>query len=322
MNILLLGGAGFIGTNFSLEAINLNYLNMLTIVESLDDRFNSITVNLPLNDSRVSFIKGSILDQTLMNELVLNQDCIINLAAQTSHIYPMQHPLEDAQINILGNLCVLEAVRNHNPRALFVYTSTSTVVGSSPDKVITENNEKWALDIYSSNKGTAENHCNIYSQVYGLKILVLRFANLYGTYGKKEPAFGFINHFISQISMGNKITIYSPGSQLRNVMHVRDAVNCIKNSLHFKSLFNGTPFFAASNEHLTVLEIANLIVEVFQRGSIDILNWPEERKKIEVGNVQISCEKLRSASGWQPIIKFIDGLKMVKTEIENTVKKL
>src|SRR5207253_9847598 len=132
-------------------------------------------------------------------------------------------PLFDAEVNCLGNLKFLDSVRLLNKKAVVVYTSSSTVIGKAVGDVVDETHGEKPLDIYSANKGVAEKYYRIYNRVHDLKTIVLRFANLYGPYGKGHPDFGFVNYFIHLAWNDQEIKLFGSGAQSRNVMFVEDA---------------------------------------------------------------------------------------------------
>ena len=196
MNILILGGAGFIGTNLVKMSLQKGK-HHLTVVDSLDPLFKSNLNNLKKDLNKITFIKGDIRNKKLMAKIVKNQEAIINCAAQTSHPLSLKNPLVDVEINCLGTLTVLEAIKEYNPAAKFIYVSSSTLIGKAVSETVDEKHSERPLDIYSANKGVAEKYCYIYHRVYGLKTVSLRFSNVYGPYGKNSPDFGFINYFIN-----------------------------------------------------------------------------------------------------------------------------
>ena len=173
------------------------------------------------------------------------------------------------------------------------------------------------MDIYSANKGVAEKYHYIYNRVYDLNTLVLRFANLYGPYGKGYPEFGFINYFISLANADKEITIYGDGKQTRNVMYVEDAVDLLYQCIFHKEIF-GDVYFAAHREHYSILEIAKEIVSVFGRGKIVKVDWPDMRRRIEINNVIISGAKLFYEIKWEPKYVLREGLVKTKEIIESS----
>jgi len=226
MNILILGGAGFFGANLVRRCL-LDSKNRVTVVDSLDPRLKSSLESLREVRHSIRFIKGDIRDSALMEDLVKSQDVVLNCAGQTSHPISLSDPLFDAEINCTGNLRVLEAVRKCNKSARVIYTSSSTVIGKAVGDIVTESHSEYPLDIYSANKCVVEKYYYIYHKVHGLKTLSLRFANLYGPYGKGHPEFGFINYFIWLAANNREITIFGDGSQTRNVMYVEDAADLV-----------------------------------------------------------------------------------------------
>ena len=283
----------------------------MTVLDSLEPRLRATTDNLREVWEQIRFVRGSMTDEPLMAEVIQGQDVIFNCAAQSSHPLSLQDPLFDAEVNCLGNLKFLDSVRLLNKKAVVVYTSSSTVIGKAVGDVVDETHGEKPLDIYSANKGVAEKYYRIYNRVHDLKTIVLRFANLYGPYGKGHPEFGFVNYFIHQAWEGQEIKLFGGGEQTRNVLYVKDAADILYQAAQNEQLI-GETYFAVHDEHLSVLAIAQQIVSVLGRGFVTHVEWPEERRRIEIDRVQISAARLRAITGWRPRYTFVQGLTETK----------
>lgn len=316
MNILVLGGAGFLGAHLVRRCLA-EPGNHVTVLDSLEPHLHATTAHLSEVWDKIRFIRGSMADEPLIAEVVQGQDIIFNCAAQTSHPLSIQNPLFDAEINCLGNLKLLEAIRLLNKRAVVVYTSSSTVIGKAVGDVIDEQHDEKPLDIYSANKGVAEKYYRIYHRVHDLRTVVLRFANLYGPYGKGYAEFGFLNYFIQLAWNDQEIKVFGSGNQTRNVLYAADAADILYIAAQNEQLV-GETYFAAHEQHLSVLEIAHEIVRVFGRGKVTHIEWPEERRRIEVDRVYISSARLRQITQWYPQYSFEQGLLKTKAILEGT----
>lgn len=310
MKVLIVGGAGFLGNNL-VRRFLVSKANAVRVVDSLEPRLKSdISLLKPvLND--IEFVKGDMRDLKLMKKLVAKAELIVNCAAQTSHPLSLEDPLFDVELNCRGNLNLLEAIKEVNPKAKVIYVSSSTVIGRAEMKVVDERHGEMARDIYSANKGVAEKYYFIYNQVYGIPTLVLRFANLYGPFGKGSPDFGFINYFIHLAHAGKEIPLYGAGKQSRNVMYAEDASDLIYECSRKPAVF-GDIYFAVHREHYTVEKIAQSIVNVFNRGKVKQVPWSNVRKRIEIGDVEFSGAKLYYKLKWEPKYNLRAGLKKTK----------
>ncbi len=314
MNALVIGGAGFLGANL-VRRLLAEPDASVTVLDFLDPFLKSSIENLRDVWGRIRFVRGDMADDPLIAELVRDKSVIFNCAAQTSHPLSLQDPLRDAEINCIGTLKVLEAVRQLNPKAVVVYTSSSTVIGRAEGDLVDEKHGERPLDIYSANKGVAEKYHRIYHRVHDLKTVVLRFANLYGPYGKGFPEFGFLNYFIHLAWSGKTIDVFGAGGQTRNVLYVEDAVEAMLAAAREPKLY-GEAWFAAHEQHLSVIEIAREIVRVLERGAVNQVEWPETRKRIEIDSVRISSEALRSVMAWRPRYSFAEGLERTRRVLE------
>jgi len=314
MNILVIGGAGFLGANLVRRCLA-EPGNEVTVLDTLDPMLKATTANLRPVWDKIKFVRGDMGDEPLIADVVQGKDVIFNCAAQTSHPLSLQNPIHDAQINCVGNLRLLEAIRLLNPKAVVVYTSSSTVIGRAVGDFIDENHGERPLDIYSANKGAAEKYYRIYHRVHDLKTITLRFANLYGPYGKGYPEFGFVNYFINLAHADQEITVYGEGKQRRNLLYAEDAAEALYQAAQNPKLY-GEAFFAAHDEHVSVIDIATQIVKTFGRGKLSHIEWPEQRKRIEVDDVRISSELLRGLSSWRPRYSFLEGLERTREIME------
>ena len=314
MKVLITGGAGFLGSNLVRRCLADSSCRV-TVLDSLDPLFHSTTQNLQEVWSQIRFIRGDIRNETLLAEVVQDQDVIFHCAAQTSHALSIQYPLLDAEINCLGSLKLLEAIRFLNPDAVVVYSSSSTVIGKKLTEIADEEHPERPLEIYSANKGVAEKYFHIYHTHYDLKTIVLRFANLYGPFGKGYSQFGFMNYFIHLAWKNQQINIFGDGNQTRNVMFVDDVTDLLWRAAQEPRLV-GETYLATAPQLLTVREIGETIVKVFQRGRVRQVEWPEKRRRIEIGHVNLSSAKLSASISWEPHYELTPGLLRTKAVLE------
>lgn len=315
MKVLIAGGAGFLGANLVRHCLARPGVDV-TVLDSLESRLYATTDNLKAVWQRVRFIRGSLLDDTAVAAAVQGMDLVLNCAAQTSHPLSIQQPLYDAELNCLGNLKLLENLRQLNRGAVVVYASSSTVIGKAAGEIVDETHGEKPLDIYSANKAVAEKYYRIYHRVHDMKTVAVRFPNLYGPYGKGRPEFGFVNYFADLARRGEEIRIFGEGRQTRNVLYAEDAAEAMWLAGRTPGLF-GETWFAAHEEHMSVADIAAGIVRVIGRGSVTHVPWPDERRRIEVDAVQISSERFRESSGWAPRHSFEQGLRRMKAVWED-----
>ena len=316
MNTLVIGGAGFLGSNLVRACLD-EPDTTVTVLDSLDPRFLSTRASLQGLENDLRFIQGSLLDEALLADLVQGQDIIYNCAAQTSHPLSIREPLLDVQINCAGNVLLLETVRRTNPRAIVVYPSSSTVIGKALMEIVDEDHWERPLEIYSANKSAAEKYYHIYHTAHGLRTAVIRFAKLYGPAGKNSPDFGFINYFIAQAAAGNPLRVFGDGRQMRNVMYVADAVGALQAAAERCDDLSGQSWFATGDEHVRVLEIAEAIAAKFAAPSVERIPWPPERQVIEIEDVRFSSARFRALTGWRPNISFAQGLAQTRASMES-----
>tara|TARA_Y100000310_G_scaffold161855_2_gene161793 strand:- start:4452 stop:5399 length:948 start_codon:yes stop_codon:yes gene_type:complete len=305
MNVLILGGAGFLGSNLTRYCLEQGA--EVTVIDSLEEQLHATTDNLPLDEIEFVHEDMAYLDQT-GHEYVKWADVIFNCAAQSSHPLSMMNPFYDVSLNCIAVLSVLQAVKIFSPETPVIYTSSTTTVGSRYGVIHNETYPEHPLDIYSANKLVAEKYHHIYNKAYGLKTVCLRFPNLYGPYGKGYPQFGFINYFISLAKEGKDIPIFGMGMQARNVMYVEDTCSALWRTYDVREKLQDDLYFATSNVTAPVLFVALKIQEVFG-GSVVHMPWPKEREAIEIGGVQYHSKRFQRETKWSPKYDLDEGLR-------------
>ena len=231
-NILVTGSSGFIGTALIIRL--LNELTSSTII-SLDSMNNYYDVSLKnwrleqiektviTSRSKHIFIKGSVSNKTLINQLFNNYhfSIVVNLAAQAGVRYSIDHPDAYIESNILGFYNILEACR-HNPVEHLVYASSSSVYGRNNEiPFFTDNNTDNPVSLYAATKKSDELLAHAYSTLYNIPTTGLRFFTVYGPAGRPDMAyFGFTN----KLREGKTIQIFNYGNCLRDFTFVDDIV--------------------------------------------------------------------------------------------------
>ncbi len=263
---------------------------------------------------------GDILNFDELIKSIVGQDIVFNCAASTSHPFSMKEPWIDLDVNCRGVINLLEAARRFNREAKFIHIGTSTQIGRLHYNPADENHPEFPTDIYSANKSVSEKYVLLYGNAYSIPATVVRFANIFGPRASiHSPDFTFVNYFIGLAMQNKSITVYKPGRQLRNVTYVDDAVTALIMSALSRET-DGKVYFAVSSEHLSVADIASKITEVVG-GKLNLVDWPPERKSVEIGDAVISNKKITDTLGWKPAYNFVDGLAETKKYYANCIKE-
>jgi len=240
MNILITGGAGFIGINSTLF-FSKNKNNRIFILDDLSKKGSENNLKLVEDLENVTFYKGNIKDKEILNKVFENTiDVVLHLAAQTAVTTSVTNPQLDFDSNILGTFNLLETIRTKSPNTHIIYSSTNKVYGDLDDVELVETekrydfkenivgvNETARLDFYSPygcSKGAAEQYILDYGRIYNIKSTTLRQSCIYGIYQNGTEDQGWIAWFMKAFLSNQDITIYGNGKQVRDALYVDDLV--------------------------------------------------------------------------------------------------
>lgn len=240
MNILITGGAGFIGINSTIF-FSKDKKNKIFILDDLSKKGSENNLKLVEGLENVIFYKGNIKDKEILNKVFENTiDVVLHLAAQTAVTTSVTNPQLDFDSNILGTFNLLETIRTKSPNTHIIYSSTNKVYGDLDDVELVETekrydfkenivgvNETARLDFYSPygcSKGAAEQYILDYGRIYNIKSTTLRQSCIYGVYQNGTEDQGWIAWFMKAFLSNQDITIYGNGKQVRDALYVDDLV--------------------------------------------------------------------------------------------------
>jgi len=304
---MITGGLGFIGSNLAHKLVELG-ANVL-LVDSLIPDYGGNLFNIAGIRDKVKVNIADVRDENAMNYLVRDQNYIFNLAGQVSHIDSMNDPYTDLEINCRSQLSILEACRKSNPTVKIVFAGTRQQYGKPQYLPVDEKHLMCPTDVNGINKMAGEWYHIVYNNVYGIRATSLRLTNTYGPRQlMKHNRQGFIGWFIRQAIDGKEIQIYGDGQQVRDLTYVDDVVDAfLRAAANDKT--NGEVFNLGGLEPINLLELTQMLLEITGTGSYRLVPFPEEKKKIDIGDVYCDYTKVKKVLGWEPQVSLREGLK-------------
>jgi len=305
--VLVTGGLGFIGSNLARALVTLDADVLIVdalVPDSGGDLFNVADIL-----DRVTVNISDVRNEAITNVLVADREIIFNLAGQVSHIDSMRDPYTDLEINCRAQLSMLESCRKFNPNVRVVYAGTRQVYGK-PDRLpVDERHLVRPVDVNGVNKAAGENYHLLYNNVFDLRACSLRLTNVYGPRQLvKHNRQGFIGWFIRLAVEGREIPIYGDGSQLRDFIHVDDAVDAFLRA-GASANCDGEVFNVGGEAPIAHVDLVTLLIATAGGGEIRFVEWPADKKRIDIGSFYSDSSKFRSATGWRPTVGLQEGLE-------------
>ncbi len=303
MNILVTGGAGFIGSNFVRYMLDehpdcrIVNLDLLTYAGNLE--------NLAEIESRENyrFVRGDIADTELLEELFSGgTDAVVNFAAESHVDRSIEDPAHFLNTNVLGTQALLEAARRHGV-SRFLQISTDEVYGSlGTEGRFTETSELAPNSPYSASKAAADLLARAYWKTYGLPVLVTRCSNNYGPYQFPEK---LIPLFITNALADVPLPVYGDGLYVRDWIHVRDHCIALDRVLH-----DGEPgqvYNVGADEERNNLEITDIILRALGKDP-SLIRHVKDRPGHD-RRYAIDSGKIQDRLGWRPQTSFTEGMQ-------------
>jgi UDP-glucose 4-epimerase len=303
MRVLVTGGAGFIGSH---------------LVDALVARGDEVAVVDDMSAGR----PGRVSAQASVHKLTVTEaaalaavtaefrpDVICHLAARIDVRASVADPVDDAQINVIGTVNVLEAARSVGARVLFGSTG-AVIYGRDAPIPSLEDVLPLPESPYGVAKNCAEQYVELYNRLHGARHAVLRFANVYGPRQDPIGQVGVVAIFCAQALAAQRPVIYGDGQQTRDFVYVADAVNA-----YLAAVDRGRPgiWNIGTGVEVSVLELARIIGTVTGR-PVDPVFAPARRGELRRG--ALASERARRDLGWIPTISLAEGVRRVYRWIE------
>src|SRR6266436_6963434 len=281
--VLITGGGGFIGCNIA-DALAARGTSVLVFDNmSRDGAQENVTWLKQRYGDRIAVEAADIRDTEKVQQSVARSSAVLHLAAQVAVTTSFDRPVDDFEINARGTLNVLEALRLYNPRAPIVFASTNKVYGRllAPSAFVRQGKryivtdagvgrsiaETATLDLYSPygcSKGVADHYVRDYARGYGLRTAVLRMSCVYGPrqFGTEDQ--GWIAHFMLQSIRRRPIRIFGDGLQVRDALHIDDAIAAWLGTLANINAVRGRAFNLGGGPEnaVSLLELVDLIARM------------------------------------------------------------
>lgn len=304
--VLITGGLGFIGSNLAHVLVEAGA--KVTLVDSLIDEYGGHLFNIAGIENSVHVNISDVRDEHSLPFLVRGQDVLFNLAGQTSHLDSMRNPYPDLEINCRAQLSILEACRHHNPELRIVFASTRQIYGKPQYLPVDEKHPITPVDVNGINKTAGEWYHLLYGEVYGLRVTVLRLTNTYGPRMRiRDARQTFLGFWLREILTGNTLQVFGDGSQRRDLNYVDDAIAGFLLAAADDSAL-GQVYNLGDDRPVSLLDLAQLLVEVNGGGAYETVPFPPDRKAIEIGDFFSDFRKIERELGWRPAVDLETGL--------------
>ncbi len=294
--VCVIGGLGFIGVN--LTARLLDDGAAVTILTPLRERHADQADRFEQRGATI--VEGDLRDRELMPSVIEGQQIVFNLSGQSGAVRSMEDPWSDLDINLKGNLVLLDAVRAAGSRAKLVFAGSRLQYGKPTRLPVAEDDISDALCVHAVHKRTVEEYLKLYSKLFGVRFTVARITNPYGPgQPKGRTAYGVINRMIHLALAGEALLIYGDGAQQRDYVHVADVVEALV-VMAGSDVADGRAYNVASGVGSRMIDVANEIIAIAGRGHVQHVPWPPLAEQIETGDFVADVSRADRELHWRP----------------------
>lgn len=307
--VLITGGAGFMGSNFT-QYMYENYpeyeiavLDLLTYSGRLENISDTIR-----QSPRFSFIHGSICDVEVVDRAFQTADFIVHFAAETDVSRSISDDEVFFETNVMGTRNLMHYLVKYKDRIeRFVHISTSEVYGTCESNDMDEAHPLNPRSPYAASKLGADRTVYAYGCTYDLPVTILR---IFNNYGPNQYVEKVIPKFITFAISGEPLVIHGSGEQTRDFIHVTDMARAVDAVLHSRcyELIKNEVINCGSGKTTSVAQIAKIVSDTFQLGDVKIIHGTDRPGQVE--KHISSTAKAKKLLGWEPLIPFEQGIQM------------
>lgn len=297
--VLVTGGAGFIGSHL-VEVLVARGDDVVV----LDDLSTGKKENLSRVSDRVLFIEGDISDAEAVARAMEGVSAVFHLAAIASVPKTIEDPIRGHDVNVTGTHNVFEAARRAGAKRV-VYASSCAVYGDTPELPKKENMAKVPKSPYAFHKSAAEEYAKLYTDLFGLETVGLRFFNVFGPrQDPSSPYSGVISIFLERLSKGLPITIYGDGTTTRDFVYVEDVV--VANIIAMDAKDASRQVYNVGTGEETSLATVVETIGTHLGIQPTVVHEPERAGDIKRSVADVS--RAHKELSWKPLVSFSKGI--------------
>lgn len=300
MRALVTGGSGFIGSNVVRKLIDEGY--EVRVIDNLISGYIENIKQLIATD-QVEYVAGDIRDYVSVEKAMEGVDVVFHLAASVGRQRSLDNPQTDSEINLIGTVNVLEAMRKKGAGKI-VYSSSAAMFGELKYPTIDENHPQEADSPYGVSKLAAEKMIVAYSGIYDISSVCLRYFNIYGVNQRFDVYGNVIPIFAKRIYKHEPLIIYGDGTQTRDFVNVKDVARA--NLLASKTQGRATVFNIGSGESITINHLAEMMQEI---SGIKVGVKYEPERPADVKHCKANASKIKEELGYETQISLQQGLE-------------
>lgn len=316
MNILVTGGAGFIGSNFIFYMLDKHPDYRIVCLDALTYAGNLKTLEPVMDNNNFRFVKGDIRDRDFIFDLFAeeNFDIVVNFAAESHVDRSIEDPGVFLETNIMGTQVLMDACREYGIER-FHQVSTDEVYGDlpldKPELMFTEETSITTSSPYSASKASADLLVEAYNRTFGLPVTISRCSNNYGPYQFPEK---LIPLMISKALAEEELPVYGNGENVRDWLYVEDHCRAIDLILHEGQ--DGEVYNIGGHNERSNLEVVKTILDELDKPE-SFISFVEDRAGHDL-RYAIDPTKISNELGWKPTILFDEGIKKtIKWYVDN-----
>ena len=295
---LVTGGAGFIGSHLAEELVRRG--EQVRVVDNLITGKRLNLEHLP----QVEFVEGDLANEGVARDAVAGIDYVLHQAAIPSVPRSVQDPVTSNRANIDASLNVLVAARDAGVKRV-VYAGSSSAYGNTPTLPKVETMPTAPLSPYALQKLVAEQYCQMFTQLYGLETVTIRYFNVFGPrQDPSSPYSGVISLFISALCEGRQPKIYGDGEQTRDFTYVANVVDGVLRACHAPKA-SGEVINVATGGRISLNQLYRSVRELTGARGEPIYEAPRAG---DVRDSQADISKARRILGYEPLVSFEEGL--------------
>jgi CDP-paratose 2-epimerase len=328
--VLVTGGCGFIGSHLGAHYLSAGYEVIAYDNFSRRGAAQNAEWLQAQGDGRLRIVREDVRDFEKICTAVQGVDVVVHLAAQVA----VENPMRDFEINALGGMHVLEAVRTRGSDPIVLYASTNKVYGSLEDLPLSDGGtryqqleypegipEDFPIDLhspYGCSKGTSDLYMIDYARIYGLRTVVFRQSCIYGPRQLGIEDQGWISHFVISAMLGRPITIYGDGRQVRDALHILDLIDAFDRAVDRIETCKGEVYNIGGGPDNT-LSLLELIGRLETKLGFSI---PISFDKWRLGDQRVFVSDISKVSrhlGWKPQVPISEGLDELCAWVERNI---